>query len=135
MVPAKQTKVGEHGNCYAACIASILELPIDDIPDVSTLDDGAKQASVINCWLKDRFGLSLLELTLNRETGYQWPDIWYIASGPSPKHKDYRHCMVARAGELVWNPGPEDSRLQKVATVEVFVVADPAEHMKKETTP
>lgn len=35
MKPAMQTKFGEYeGDCFAACIASLFELPIEDVPDL-----------------------------------------------------------------------------------------------------
>lgn len=52
MIPVTQTKIvikdvnGNrvvHGNCYAACIASILEVPITEVPNVEVffhLDNG-----------------------------------------------------------------------------------------------
>jgi len=32
MIPVMQTKFGNDGNCLAACIASLLEMDIDDVP-------------------------------------------------------------------------------------------------------
>lgn len=35
MIPVTQTREGSSGDCIAACIASILNLPLDQIPDVN----------------------------------------------------------------------------------------------------
>ena len=35
MIPASMTRTGYGGNCYQACIASILELPLDEVPDMA----------------------------------------------------------------------------------------------------
>ncbi len=37
MIPVYQTVHGPRGNCYAACIASILEVPLDALPARATL--------------------------------------------------------------------------------------------------
>lgn len=35
MTPITQTREGSSGDCIAACIASILDLPLDKVPDVN----------------------------------------------------------------------------------------------------
>ncbi len=37
MIPVYQTVHGPRGNCYAACLASILEVPLAELPAVVTV--------------------------------------------------------------------------------------------------
>lgn len=35
MIPVIQSRIGTNGNCMAACLASILEMPLASVPDFS----------------------------------------------------------------------------------------------------
>src|SRR5579875_1399637 len=39
MIPIRQTRTGEIGNCFAACLASILEIPLQVVPEFPTGSD------------------------------------------------------------------------------------------------
>lgn len=49
MIPVFQTRerVEELGNCYQACLASVLELPLEAIPDLSRFVDGPAWAATV----------------------------------------------------------------------------------------
>lgn len=55
MKKVNQTIFGQHGNCFAACLASLLELPIENVPNFHAM---GKAAWLPTCrdWLK-QFGL------------------------------------------------------------------------------
>jgi hypothetical protein len=56
-----QTRYGFEGNCFQACIASILELSLKEVPDFSNLYDPEKIPEECNKWLKSK-GLGIIEL-------------------------------------------------------------------------
>jgi hypothetical protein len=89
MIPVIQTKVVVknskqevvvRGNCYAAAIASILELPISEVPNVETLFhiDGAYWAEVMHTFLNSN-GWELL--TDNRYRCFH-PDLYSTMESP-----------------------------------------------------
>lgn len=118
MRPVEQTIPSPpHGDCFRACIASILEVGIDDLPNPIS-DDWAKE------WgehLETR-GLSLVEIVLT-ERGCWWHianEQYWIASVPSLNYPDKFHSVVMRGGELAHDP----SLGEKYTSVDHAVIRD-----------
>lgn len=98
------------GDCLRACIATVLDLPHDDVPHFADHGRNSDAAfKLMRTWAKQR-GLapylaaypatSLSELldmqrTLN-------PDSVYVLFGGTSDGTD--HCVVCRGGEVVHNP-------------------------------
>jgi hypothetical protein len=133
MIPVTQTKVVvrnsegiivQNGNCFAAAIASILELPITEVPNVEvffrfngpwyeTMDRFLRLAG----WdlvSDDRFkifhdGQFSIE---NREEYLNYcKDKYYLVSGPSLR--GVHHVCIYRNGKLVHDPHPTREGLLK----------------------
>jgi hypothetical protein len=94
------------GNCFRACIASILELDIDEVPAFEQLPgcwNGEESKEASDClknWLADR-DLSLSYHPLYTE---QIPKGYSILTGTSPRLKGGGHCVVALDGNVVHDP-------------------------------
>ena len=127
MIEVEQTIfLPPHGNCLAACMASVLELSLDEVPNPT----GSDWIDVWIVWLRPRgFGLTLvgcpdepdqMELFKARYMpGYT------ILTGQSPRG-DWLHAVVARDGEIVWDPSPQrEMGLGKWVDVAAFQVLDP----------
>ena len=72
MKPTKQTILhdpakGLHGNCLSAVLASLLHLPIEDVPLFITPETWVKD---LNAWLRP-FGLAYLRATAGNASGAQ----------------------------------------------------------------
>jgi hypothetical protein len=139
MIPVIQTKVsvinskGEnvvHGNCLAACIASMLELPITEVPNVEVfynLPEGDDfYWDVLEKFLAskgwdmcsdDRYKVFHPEVSRairsqDERTDEEYradlrlllEDNYYFVSGPSPR--GLSHITIYKAGELVHDPHP-----------------------------
>lgn len=118
MKPVYQTILdGQDGDCMAACIASLLELPIDQVPNPHTTtwwDDW-------QAWLKQR-GLYLVEAI-----GADWmPPGWGILVGTSPRG-DWQHACVALNGEIVHDPHPDGGGVAQRTAYDLLVPYDPAD--------
>ena len=61
MKPVKQTRTGSNGNCFQACVASVLELPLEAVPDFC---NGADWFLEFSKWIL-QFNLSVIRI----ETG------------------------------------------------------------------
>lgn len=101
-------KEGQFGDCFRACVASILELDPVSVPHF--LFDGSQQAwkGRANKFLASH-GLGLLVLLVNEyveEVLDEWPDAFHILSGRSPRHPDFYHAVVARNGRVIHDPHP-----------------------------
>jgi len=94
-----------------ASLASILEINIEDVPDL-----GASEVSsnirhlpwqhILNNWLKEKYNLQYIEMT----TDWAWTrDIGYhIISGASPRLEGLNHAVVGLNGKMIHDPiGPE----------------------------
>lgn len=126
MKPVFQTKKHNppesYGNCYAACYASLLELPIEDVPPFEMLpgfnthneklDAGVELApadyvwwTVLQCWTK---ALGLFANQIKHDSGMV-PLGYAIMSGESPRHPGVGHCVIVLDGKVVHDPiGPLD---------------------------
>ena len=108
MKPVDQTKFladykagpDQVGNCFPACVASILELPLEEIPNFCAYENWYEKA---NEWLNKR------DLCIVLIRGYDQdraglPCIC-IATGKSPRG-DFLHCVVWKEGRIVHDPHP-----------------------------
>jgi hypothetical protein len=109
MKPVDQTILAPpDGNCFAACLASILEMPLAEVPNYKS----DQWVTEFNAWLKPR-GLALLTITLPEgienmsqdERRYFLPG-YCILAAQSPRY-DCLHAVVVHDGEIVHDPHPE----------------------------
>lgn len=128
MIPVTQTKVVvknsdgvivQNGNCYAAVIASIMELPITEVPNVEVFFKFDKMWQETMMAFIDLSGWELL--TCNQfkvfhhgaefENGEQREDFlancrdkYYLVSGQSAR--GVQHICIYQNGKLVHDPHP-----------------------------
>ena len=66
MIKVYQTKYGLEGNCFAACIASLFDVGINEIPFLSDYqDDWDEYLKALNLVLRNKFGVVLVYGELN----------------------------------------------------------------------
>jgi len=96
--PVDQTTYGfDDGNCLSACLASILEISIEEIPTFLGSDGQLRLAR----WLADR-GLAASIY----QHGTYVPPGYAIAAGPSKRFAGRLHACVAYDGRVVHDPHP-----------------------------
>ena len=119
MIPVDQTTFGfPGGNCFSACVASLLECPIDGVPYFM----GSTR------WWEDfeRWLLPLGYYPILVPIDGTWaPPGLHILSGTSDRGA--RHSVVARGREIVHDPHPDRSGLATRDRTIVIVPLDPAE--------
>jgi hypothetical protein len=112
MKPVAQTVFGSpDGNCLAACIASILELPTEAVPVSGRAGEWPEELTAFleplgYAWI----WIDYRKLPAHGEDG-EWPFYWtdslyWIASGPSGR--GLNHSVVCKGREMAWNPAPGD---------------------------
>lgn len=99
MIPVTQRIIsGTRGDCFSACIASILELPYEDVPRFVTdaVDRGAEHE-----WLRDTFawlkplGLTLVDINARDLHDYRGlVGLYVLLSVPSQKFPGGGHSVV-----------------------------------------
>lgn len=117
---------GRYGDCFRAVVASILELPYEEVPHWMQYPADAPLVKLPNgqeaspwyldmrAWLALR-GMDILcfDLKAWRESGLD-PipflrnlTMYHDLSGPSPRFPGELHACVARAGVIVHDPHPD----------------------------
>jgi hypothetical protein len=98
---------GMPGNCLAACIASLLECAIEDVPQPTAEEHADPYWTAYNArldaWLAAR-GLYRLRIYGDADVEAIPAGAYWIASGLSPRDK--HHATVWRGGELAHDPHP-----------------------------
>lgn len=103
---------GRPGNCLQAAVASLLELPLDDVPHFVEYEDWLERLAEF-CTAHG-FRPIMRPVTAPVAYGMAW--------GPSPR--DVRHAVVWTEGEMAWDPHPSRAGLTKVTELIAF---EPAE--------
>ena len=124
MISVQQTVNGPQGNCFSACLASLFELPIAEVPNfyaIDASDDGWWAA--VRDWLRHRgFGVMFLELRspdhLKLFEGY------LIVSGVSKR--GLHHATIWQNGKMVHDPHPDSSGLETIEGIDMIYPLSPA---------
>lgn len=140
VTPALQTTFGHgRGNCVAACWATLLDLPIESVPDLTGggVTDGESAASLRQHEAEGAFaeshGFGLLMVPANARPGpcFRPFDGWlHMASGKSPRGLSHR--VVMRDGALVHDPHPDGGGLVDVDLLIYVVALDPGRWARNE---
>lgn len=98
MKSVTQTKFYPEGNCQDACLASILEVPLESLPNYH----GADWNEVYDAWLAKR-GLRLTRVPIDEDEPA--PQGYHIGTVKSPRG-DWNHAVVVLDGKVIWDPYP-----------------------------
>ena len=122
MKKLNQTKYGEEGNCFAACIASLFEVEIADIPFLAEYKNWDEYLNVLNSILRNKFEVILLHGEFKDWEDYlkeNYIDSYYIVSGDS--NKGLEHAVIYKNGELFHNPNNLGTEIINIKHVYVFL--------------
>lgn len=138
MIPITQTKFGDPegpaedvGNCWAACIASTLEIPLEDVPDGLRTETKEEAWDTYQRFLAT-FNLRAVSLDATEQTP-EWIDHWINSFGDtilqiigdSPRGP-WAHGVIYQKGRLLHDPHPDRTDVKKITYVEFWVVIDPS---------
>ncbi len=127
MKPVDQTRFGfdytrdDCGDCFSACVASLLELPLGAVP---IFMEKPNWLLALNTWLKQRgFWAVTFELT---EGGWS-PEGYCILGGKSPRATgDEMHAVVGFGRKVVHDPHPSRAGLVDLRDVTLLIPFDPS---------
>jgi len=122
--PITQTLTGEEGNCFAACIASLLEVKLGEIDLIM----GGDWYNRFNAWLAPR-GLAYFEIYFTEPLppsvfGAIAADQLWVAVGPTPR--GLLHAVVMRGETLAHDPHPSAVGLSAIHGAGFLVPLDPS---------
>lgn len=123
-----QTKFGmPEGNCFAACLATLLGLYIEEVPEFQWGPDGELDGDRwwqrTRAWLKDR-GIALIQLDLEDRPGmlHMLPYGLPMMVGGQSHRGDFLHSVIYMNGDLWHDPHPDGIGL-KGDPVDVCILA------------
>ena len=122
-----QTTFGEGlGYCFSACVASILELPIEEVPFF-----GADELwwTRFAEWLEAR---NLYAICLKHRPG-RAPVGYHVLSGKSPRG-EFMHSVVAKGEDIVHDPHPSRAHIQDRVDTIIMVPMDFGDHKRELAT-
>ncbi|MFZ6767806.1 hypothetical protein ACO0LM_12050 [Undibacterium sp. Di26W] len=105
---------GVRGDCQRAVIASLMELPISEVPhfiEVANGDPSTYWDLLQAFCLSKGFVYLETKTTGNVWTGESDVDIYHEISGPSPRFSDVYHAVVGKNGQIVFDPHPSRAGL------------------------
>jgi hypothetical protein len=119
---------GVRGDCFRACMASILELDSEDVPHFVAIEKD--WWGEVQRWLEKR---SLIALWFRLDPDVCticWPltsTVYCILSGPSPRGGGLQHSVVGEIGDgwsfmPVYDPHPSGEMLAGPATSALFLL-------------
>ena len=116
---------GANGNCFSACLASVFELPIEEVPNFFTLagHDEATWWAAVRDWLRPR-GFGIISLRPNTGTLVLFEG-WLIVSGKSGR--GLHHATVWRSGAMVHDPHPDGSGIESPEDLDLLYPLDPSQ--------
>jgi hypothetical protein len=86
----------QYGDCFPACLASLLELPIEVIPN-----DHSHYWMAIQRMYLEQFGL---EITFHNADGPIWSESPWIASVKSKNYVGGTHAILMQGHEVLFDP-------------------------------
>lgn len=118
MNPIDQTTFGvKNGNCFSACVATILDLPIEEVPIFVEKENwwGAFLE-----WLKPRGYYALCWHLKNKDKSLLDSYGINILGGKSPRG-DFLHAVVADGSKIVHDPHPSRDGIGELSDFTIIV--------------
>ncbi len=122
MIPITQTKLHSNtvtGNCLAASLASILEIPLSDVPEFENMKH-PKWWDAMRDWLF-KIGFDFVQ--------WREPVVlpgYYLVMGTSPRDPAINHQVIYLKGEMVHDPHPSRDGVVNIKEVIALIPLDPA---------
>lgn len=109
MIPVDQEfthnfDIGQHGDCFRACIASVLEVPRSEVPHFAqeAKGDAATFWNSAMDWLEAR-GWEYVHVPSETDARLLSP---HFISGPSPRGNGVVHMVIGLNGAIAHDPHP-----------------------------
>lgn len=116
MIPILQTKFKEgEGNCLPACLASVLEVPLDSVPEIYYLYDDEEWWTRLNNWSIREHELQLVTVDSASFT----PAGYHLIVGKSIRGN--YHAIVGYQGKPVHDPLFSNGQITELSDVQYII--------------
>jgi hypothetical protein len=130
VIAVDQTTFGHgKGNCFAACVASILDLPIESVPNFCCDFTDDTWWAELKAWLRPRGCVPwFIDLNNDNREGAlglvrEWAIVPYIGSGPNPD--GVVHSTVWIGDAMAHDPNPSRRGITKLDDIILIVGSRP----------
>lgn len=133
MIPVTQTTFGERkGNCFAACVASVLELPLEEVPNFCCENWDGEWYQAFKGWLRARGLDAICYAVLDGgdearaqifRIACELRGVPWIGSGPNPS--GVLHSTVWLGDALVHDPNPSQAGITRLDDMVLIVSERP----------
>lgn len=144
MKPVYQTIIdSKEGDCFSACLASVLEIPLVNIPNFLKRYGQKHMLEQAKYWLLENFGLTLIivDVTGPRASLTIHPisrETVFLVSGKSKTFSEGHHVVVAKAAgdmnsyKIIHDPNPKNLGIDGDPLCYYFFTAvDPARTIRR----
>ena len=100
MIKHQQNLFGKEGNCWQTAIASVMDLPLSEVPDFVN-------ERITHWWMDTVYWLDQRGYKIIPIWGHLETDEYYLVSGPSPRFKNMGHVVIYQRGRMVHDPHPD----------------------------
>lgn len=101
-----QTRFGDEGNCYSACIASLMDKDsAEDVIQIVKYYDNDRWVGIFLRWLACK---GWIAYPINSHNVAK-KDEFYIVIGKSPRHPTDTHVCIYQNGKLFHDPHPDNT--------------------------
>ncbi len=110
MTPVKQTRLGKNGNCFEASIACLLNLKLEEVPDLLAYEHGPWMEK-LNNWLAKEYKLTYMEVHIpikEADDFFSDKDFFHIICGNTTRSTHIKHAVIGRKGKMVHDPHPSN---------------------------
>lgn len=112
-----QTKFGaEEGNCFAACLASLFPVELEDVPDFYA-EAGNAWYSAFVVWCRQFDVIPVMISLDSADPGLR--GVYYLIGGMSPR--GLMHSVIGLNGKMVHDPHPSGDGVLAVEDLTYFV--------------
>jgi len=114
MIPVKQTKFTSkdgmiHGNCMAACLASLFEVNIKDVPALGDMPVGEWHIPFYEFLNKHGYDSLGVEEDIKEMNNYNGVDGFFMVAGKSPRsYVENGHAVIYKNGKIIHDPHPSN---------------------------
>jgi len=128
MKPVMQTRTGKGGDCFQACVASVLELQLEDVPDFCNVYSEDEWFLKFCSWL-NQYGMTAIMVKNDGKAVLDkiLTGTYTLAGGMSAARPKMLHEVVWKDHKMVHDPAPEQMGLvNKPDDLICFIALSPA---------
>lgn len=129
----KDAPVEEQGNCFQACVATVLQIPLEEAYDCIGVQDDDEWFDDFNKWLV-QYGLGCIffehsEKAPVKATSFR--GIYMVECMSKALYHGERHCVVVRDEKLLHDPNPHAKEQGDCQGIYIFVPLRPYELVRR----